>query len=95
MDVKAMKAPLLILFVCAIAACLAVAGTLVSAPTYELIFVLTVFVAIVALGCAAYLFGLGLRWFPWALLPGVLAMYAILDVALRHFAGSRVLDVLN
>lgn len=69
--------------------------SLASATTYVLPFFVSITAAIAALACLAYLYYIKARLFAAGLLPGVLAVYALVDVGLRWSVGVRLLDLVR
>jgi hypothetical protein len=90
-----MKIPILLLIIASIGAGIAAAANLASAPSYGLLFMIGVVAGAVSLCCTIFLYRTGLRWLFAGLLPGGVALYSIVDIALRYFAGVRLLDMFS
>jgi hypothetical protein len=63
-----------------------------SEKAYQSIFIFVYIFGLLAVGGAAYLYFAKSRLFFVALLSGVFAIYAVVDVILRQVTNSRLLD---
>jgi hypothetical protein len=88
-----MKGEWAIFFLGAFATLLALAGSLVSSPNYNPIFVAVAMLDILATGCFARLWFSSRRWRIRLIVPMLLVAWTVLDVSLRYFAGARAPDL--
>ena len=88
-----MKSSLLVYSLGLVAAALGFAADFVSAPTYNAAFVATALFCALSIACLGYLVFRNHSWFLPALIPLLLAIYALTDMVLRCVWGVRLLDI--
>ena len=87
--------PHLTLGLAVIAGLLALSLSVLSTPTYLVVFVATIASGVLAAGSAVYFFRARSPLMFIALLPGLLGAYAIADLFARLLTGMRLLDLLQ
>jgi len=81
------------LFICClILGLLAVVGSLVSALSYAIVFIVVAALGLLSASGFIYLAWTSISYRPYACSLSLLPLYALLDIALRYGWGVRVLD---
>ncbi|QGZ38759.1 hypothetical protein IP92_00874 [Pseudoduganella flava] len=87
--------PYLTLGLAVAAGFLALSLSLLSTPTYLVVFIATIASGLLAAGCAVYFFRAKSPLALVALIPGLLGAYVVADLFVRLLLGVRLLDLIE